>query len=142
MKGCFTANSAAPAYLRLIINEETAMKLAHLFLAATISVGAAFASVAPAAAMPAELLAVSTQGDIVQIRDGWRGDRDRDDRGWRHDRDRDDRDDRGWRHERDWRRSDWRDNRRHWRRWRAERWQERREWRDRDRGMPFWLYRS
>ncbi len=27
------------------------MKLAHLFLAATISVGAAFASVAPAAAM-------------------------------------------------------------------------------------------
>ncbi|MGZ2449557.1 hypothetical protein ACVIRO_002311 [Rhizobium ruizarguesonis] len=30
------------------------MKLAHLFLAATISVGAAFASVAPATAMPAE----------------------------------------------------------------------------------------
>ncbi|WP_221951168.1 MULTISPECIES: hypothetical protein [Rhizobium] len=139
MKGCFSANSAAPAYLRLIINEETAMKLAHLFLAATISVGAAFASVAPAAAMPAERPAVSTEGDIVQIRDGWRGDRDRDDRGWRRDRDRDDR---GWRHERDWRRSDWRDNRRHWRRWRAERWQERREWRDRDRGMPFWLYRS
>ncbi|MBY3511689.1 hypothetical protein HFN76_05335 [Rhizobium laguerreae] len=104
------------------------MKLAHLFLAATISVGAAFASVAPAAAMPAERPAVSTEGDIVQIRDGWRGDHDRDDRGWRH--------------ERDWRRSDWRDDRRHWRRWRAERWQERREWRDRDRGMPFWLYRS
>ncbi|WP_222043122.1 hypothetical protein [Rhizobium laguerreae] len=128
MKGCFSANSAAPAYLRLIINEETAMKLAHLFLAATISVGAAFASVAPAAAMPAERPAVSTEGEIVQIRDGWRRDRDRDDRGWRH--------------ERDWRRSDWRDDRRHWRRWGAERWQERREWRDRDRGMPFWLYRS
>ncbi|MGZ2423747.1 hypothetical protein ACVIRM_002709 [Rhizobium laguerreae] len=104
------------------------MKLAYLFLAATISVGAAFASVAPAAAMPAERPAVSTEGEIVQIRDGWRRDRDRDDRGWRH--------------ERDWRRSDWRDDRRHWRRWRAERWQERREWRDRDRGMPFWLYRS
>ncbi|TAT99378.1 hypothetical protein ELH77_07535 [Rhizobium ruizarguesonis] len=110
------------------------MKLAHLFLAATISVGAAFASVAPATAMPAERPAVSTQGDVVQIRDGWRGDRDRDDRGWRGDRDRDDR---GWRDGRDWR-----DDRRHWRRWRAERWQERREWRDRDRGMPFWLYRS
>ncbi|WP_222281607.1 hypothetical protein [Rhizobium leguminosarum] len=142
MKGCFSANSGAPAYLRLIINEETAMKLAHLFLAATISVGAAFASVAPAAAMPAERPAVSTQGDIVQIRDGWQGDRDGDDRGWRYDRDRDNRDDRGWRDQRDWRRSDWRDDRRHWRRWRAERWQERREWRDRDRGMPFWLYRS
>ncbi|MGR4845296.1 hypothetical protein ACIPSK_22205 [Rhizobium sp. LARHSG275] len=142
MKGCFSANSAAPAYLRLIINEETAMKLAHLFLAATISVGAAFASVAPAAAMPAERPAVTARGDIVQIRDGWQGDRDGDDRGWRHDRDRDYRDDRGWRDERDWRRSDWRDDRRHWRRWRAERWQERREWRDRDRGMPFWLYRS
>ncbi|TAV48130.1 hypothetical protein ELI02_08275 [Rhizobium leguminosarum] len=104
------------------------MKLAHLFLAATISVGAACASVAPAAAMPAERPAVSTQGDIVQIRDGWRGDRDRDDRGWRDGR--------------DWRRSDWRDDRRHSRRWRAERWQERRDWRHRDRGMPFWLYRS
>ncbi|TAX34113.1 hypothetical protein ELI06_07160 [Rhizobium leguminosarum] len=104
------------------------MKLAHLFLAATISVGAAFASVAPAAAMRAERPAVSTQGDIVQIRDGWRGDRDRDDRGWRDGR--------------DWRRSDWRDDRRHSRRWRAERWQERRDWRHRDRGMPFWLYRS
>ena len=115
------------------------MKLAHLFLAATISAGAAFASVAPAAAMPAERPAVTAQGDIVQIRDGWRGDRDRDDRGWRGDGDRDDR---GWRDERDWRRSDWRDVRRHWRRWRAERWQERREWRDRDRGMPFWLYRG
>nr|WP_206683456.1 hypothetical protein [Rhizobium changzhiense] len=104
------------------------MKLAHLLLAATISFGAAFASVAPAAAMPAERPAVTAQGDIVQIRDDWRRDRDRDDRGWRDGR--------------DWRRSDWRDDRRHWRRWRAERWQERREWRDRDRGMPFWLYRS
>ncbi|MDC7744053.1 MULTISPECIES: hypothetical protein [Rhizobium] len=131
MKGCFSANSAASAYLRLIINEETAMKLAHLFLAATISVGAAFASVAPAAAMPAERPAVTAQGDIIQVRDGWRRDRDRDDR-----------DDGGWRDERDWRRSDWRDDRRHWRRWRAERWQERREWRDYDRGIPFWLYRG
>jgi hypothetical protein len=134
VKSCFSANSAAPAYLRLIINEETAMKLAHLFLAATISVGAAFVSVAPATAMPDERPAVTAQGDIVQIRDGWRHDRDGDDRDYR--------DDRGWRDERDWRRSDWRDDRRHWRRWRAERWQERREWRDRDRGMPFWLYRS
>lgn len=107
------------------------MKLAHLFLAAIISVGAGAASVAPAAAMPAERPAATTRGDIVQIRDGWRRDRDRDDR-----------DDRGWRDEDDWRRSDWRDDRRQWRRWRAERWQERREWHRRDRDIPFWLYRS
>ncbi|EJC78878.1 hypothetical protein Rleg4DRAFT_0453 [Rhizobium leguminosarum bv. trifolii WSM2297] len=113
------------------------MRLAHLFIAATMSVGAAFSSVAPAAAMPVDRPAVSAQGDIVQIRDGWRHDRDRDyrdDRGWR--------DDGGWRDERDWRRSDWRDDDRRWRRWRAERWHERREWRHRDRDMPFWLYRS
>ncbi|WP_204330154.1 hypothetical protein [Rhizobium phaseoli] len=141
MKGCFSVNSAAPAYLRLIINEEeAAMKLAHLFFAATMSVGAALASVAPAAAMPVDRPAVSVQGDIVQIRDGWRHDRNRDesdDRGWR-----DQRDDRGWRDQRDWRRSDWRGDDWRWRRWRAERWQERREWRHRDRDMPFWLYRG
>ncbi|HWT58329.1 MAG TPA: hypothetical protein VN284_10810 [Rhizobium sp.] len=131
MKGCFTANSAVPAYLRLINNEETAMKLAHLFFAATMSVGAAFSWVAPATAMPVDRPAVSAQGDIVQVRDGWRHDRDRDDRG-----------ERRWRDKRDWRRSDWRDDDRRWRRWRAERWQERHEWRHRDRGMPFWLYRS
>ncbi|MBP2446319.1 hypothetical protein JOH51_003758 [Rhizobium leguminosarum] len=116
------------------------MKLAHLFFAATMSVGAALASVAPATAMPVDRPAVSVQGDIVQIRDGWRHDRNRDDgddRGWR-----DERDDRGWRHQRDWRRSDWRDDDWRWRRWRAERWQERREWRHRDRDMPFWLYRG
>ncbi|KPH10835.1 hypothetical protein CO657_06590 [Rhizobium acidisoli] len=113
------------------------MKLAHLFFAATMSVGAALSSVAPAAAMPVDRPAVSAQGDIVQIRDGWRRDRDGDDRGWR-----DERDDRGWRHQRDWRRSDWRDDDWRWRRWRAERWQERREWRHRDRDMPFWLYRG
>ncbi|PDT05410.1 hypothetical protein CO666_05060 [Rhizobium chutanense] len=113
------------------------MRLAHFFLAATLSAGAVFTSIAPAAAMPAERPAVSTQGDIVQVRDGWHRDRDRDesdDGGWR--------DDRGWRDERDWRRSDWRDDRRQWRRWRAERWQERHEWRDRDRYIPFWLYRG
>ncbi|WP_190237541.1 hypothetical protein [Rhizobium sp. R635] len=131
MKDRFSGDSAAPAYVRLIINEVTAMKLAHLFLAAIISVGAGAASVAPAAAMPAERPAATTQGDIVQIRDGWRRDRDRDDR-----------DGRGWRDEDDWRRSDWRDDRRQWRRWRAERWQERREWHRRDRDIPFWLYRS
>jgi len=103
------------------------MKLAHIIFAATISVGAALTSVAPAAAMPVDRPAVSTQGDIVQIRDGWRHDRGDDDRDWRDGR--------------DWRRSDWREERR-WRRWRAERWQERHEWRRHDRGMPIWLYRS
>lgn len=127
VKGCFSANSAVRAYVRLIINEETAMKLAHIFFAATISVSAALASVEPAAAMPVDRPAISAQSDIVQIRDGWRHDRGDDDRGWGDGR--------------DWRRSDWREERR-WRRWRAERWQERHEWRRHDRGMPIWLYRS
>ncbi|ANL40133.1 MULTISPECIES: hypothetical protein [Rhizobium] len=116
------------------------MKLAHIILTATIAAGAAFASVAPASAMPAERPAMTAQGDIVQIHDSWRDDRWRDDGDWRGDRDW--HGDRGWRNGRDWRRSDWRDDDRRWRRWRAERWQERREWRYRDRDIPFWLYRG
>ncbi|WP_221105476.1 hypothetical protein [Rhizobium lentis] len=132
MKDCFSGNSAVAVQCCLIVNEETDMKFGHIFLTAAISLGAAFAAVAPAAAMPVDRPAVSQSG-IVQVHDSWRQDRWRDDRDWR--------DDRGWRDGRDWRRSDWRYERRHWRPWRAERWEERRQWRHRDREIP-WLYRS
>ncbi|MBX4928556.1 hypothetical protein [Rhizobium binae] len=109
------------------------MKLAHIILTAIIAAGAAFAAAAPASAMPADRPAMTAQGDMVQIRDGWRDNRWLDDGDWHADR--------GWRDGRDWGRADWRDDDRRWRRWRAERWQERREWR-RDRDIPFWLYRG
>ncbi|MET3754116.1 hypothetical protein ABID08_001465 [Rhizobium binae] len=133
LKGRFSGSSAALGHCLLIINEDAAMKLAHIILTAIIAAGAAFAAVAPASAMPADRPAMTAQGDMVQIRDGWRDNRWLDDGDWHADR--------GWRDGRDWGRADWRDDDRRWRRWRAERWQERREWR-RDRDIPFWLYRG
>ncbi|WP_184452890.1 hypothetical protein [Rhizobium aethiopicum] len=107
------------------------MKFAHIFLTAAISLGAAFAAVAPAAAaMSVDRPPLSVRSDVVEIHDSWRRDRWRDDRDWRSDRD--------WRDGRDWRRSEWRYERRHWRPWR---WEERREWRQFDRDMPR-FYRS
>ncbi|WP_409079592.1 hypothetical protein [Rhizobium sp. NLR10b] len=51
------------------------MKFAPIFLTAAMSLGAAFAAVAPAAAMPVDRSALSVQSDIVQIHDSWPHDR-------------------------------------------------------------------